>query len=351
MTEDSPKVALMVLNYNGLEWLKICLPSISRSTYEKLETYVIDNGSTDGSVEYVESEFPGVNVIAFEKNLGFAKAYNDAVSRINADYIVLLNNDTRVLTPAWIDLLVEEAETSTKLAAIGCKIVSMQHKGMLDSLGGCGMRYWRGFMDIGRDEEDLGQYDAPPITPFSFCGAAVLIRTDLFKFIGGFDTSFFSYLEDVDLSWRLRLLGYEIGYEPTAKVEHHFSGTARRGNERWKRYLIHRNLLRMYLKDCGCSLRWALRNYFLLYSTTILAELVFHPLEVLPILRGILWNLTNLRSTLAARAIVQNQRTVSDASIIQPMYPEFGKKLGFPKGIPSKLLFRILLGDYTERIA
>jgi hypothetical protein len=139
---------------------------------------------------------------------------------------VLLNNDTEVLSPDWVQSLVKVAASDAKVAAVGCKMVSMGQPDRLDSVGGMGIPFWRGFVDIGREERDEGQYDTADFDPFSFCGGAALLRKAVFEEVGGFDREFFMYLEDVDLSWRLRLFGYRIGFAPDVVVAHAFSGIA-----------------------------------------------------------------------------------------------------------------------------
>ena len=213
-----PKLSVIILNYNGLRWLATCLSSVAGTDYPNLDVYLADNGSTDSSVEYVQKNFPWVKVIPNEENLGFAEGYNRAIEKVNADYIVLLNNDTEVLNRDWIKHLVDAAFSDSMIAAVACKMVSMEDRSLLDSVGGMGIPFWRGFIDIGRGELDRGQYDREDFEPFAFCGGAALIKRSIFMRIGGFDGKFFLYVEDPDLSWRLRLSGYRVAFSPNAKV-------------------------------------------------------------------------------------------------------------------------------------
>jgi GT2 family glycosyltransferase len=317
-----PLVALMILNFNGLGWLKICLPSVAKSTYQNLDAYVIDNGSTDGSSEFVKSNYPHMKLVRFNENLGFAEAYNIAIKRVQADYVLLLNNDTVVLTPDWIEALVDRAERSSSIAAVACKLVSMQDHQRLDSVGGVGIKYWRGFVDIGRYETDRGQYDQPPLNPFSACGAAMLVRRSAFERVGGFDSAFYMYLEDADLCWRLWLVGYEIVYEPLAKIAHYFSGTT---GQRWidpgRLYLSHRNLLRAILKNCQTSLWWAVRNYLVLSFIVAAGYSFLEPEKVVPIVKAIVWNLSNLKDTYARRLSLQTIISKDEMLVLSRMYP------------------------------
>ena len=133
---------------------------------------------------------------------------------------------------------------------------------------------------------------------------------------------FFLYVEDADLSWRLRLLGYRIAYEPGAKVAHYFSGTAGDGAiSPMKLYYCHRNLLRSILKNCGRSLAWALRNYLLFSILMIAGFAILEPMKAIAVLRAILWNLANLRDTWALRLRIQALRRVGEWEILRLMYP------------------------------
>ncbi|MEM2882813.1 MAG: glycosyltransferase family 2 protein [Candidatus Bathyarchaeia archaeon] len=317
-----PKVSVLILNYNGLKWLPACLSSALRTDYPNLEIWLVDNGSSDGSIEYVRGNFPSVGIMANGRNLGFAEGYNRAIRAIDAEFVALLNTDTEVLEPGWIGNLVRAALEDPSAAAVACKLVSMEDPARLDSVGGMGIPFWRGFVDIGRGEPDRGQYDGPGFEPFAFCGGAALIRRDAFLRAGGFDGKFFLYAEDADLSWRLRLLGHRIAYAPMAKVAHYFSGTAgQRAISPEKLYYCHRNLLRAILKNCGRSLAWALRNCLLFSLLMIAGFAILEPKKALAALRALLWNLANFRDTWAWRLRIQAGRRVGEWEILRLMYP------------------------------
>jgi hypothetical protein len=320
----APRVVVLILNFNGIEWLKTCVPSVTRSTYPNFIVYVIDNGSTDGSQNFIRTRFPTVRLITFQTNLGFAEAYNRAVAEVKAEYVLFLNNDTSILTRNWIQLLVERLEMNSDVAAVGCKLVTMKDHRLLDSVGVMGIKYWRGFVDIGKYETDHGQYDTPPIEPFASCGAAMLVRKTAFDMVKGFDSKFFAYAEDVDLCWRLRLEGYKVAYEPAAKVAHYYSGSRETDRlDPQKLYLSHRNLMRTILKNCGSSnLVWALRNYLLYTILLGLGFAIIEPRKTAVLAKGIFWNLTNLRSTFANRVKIQRIRAVQDQGILKEMFPK-----------------------------
>jgi hypothetical protein len=287
-----------------------------------LDIYLVDNGSTDGSVDYVQRGFPSVKTILNEENLGFAEAYNRAIEEISSEYVVLLNNDTKVLNAKWVQHLIDEAAGDPEIAAVTCKMVSLEDRSRLDSVGGMGIPFWRGFVDIGRDEPDQGQYDQESFEPFAFCGGAALIRRKTFLDLGGFDEEFFLYMEDADLSWRLRLLGYRVGFAADAQVAHYFSGSAKTKEiDAQKLYYCHRNLLRAILKNCGPSLRWALRNYLLFTLMMAAGFSILEPKKAVAAVKAVLWNLANLKDTWIWRLRIQANRSVGEAEVLKSMYP------------------------------
>jgi len=320
-SKKSPNVAVMILNFNGLRWLKICLPSIEKSTFRNLDTYVIDDGgSTDGSIEYVKMHHPRVKMIIFNKPRGFAEAHNSAIRRIESDYVVLLNNDTRVLKPDWIQHLLKVAHADAGIAAVNCKIVTMKDPSRLDSVGAMGIPYWRGFVDIGKEEVDRGVYNGE-FEPFAFSGAAALLRRDSFLGCGGFDSRFRFYVEDSDLSWRFRLYGFRVGFASRAKVAHYYSGTIGPGTYGNKLYFCHRNVLATIIKNCGSTLMWALRNYFLYSVILAFGFAIPQPQATVKIVKGVLWNLYHLRGTYKRRLIIQQRRCVSEYQILERLFP------------------------------
>jgi len=327
LSENSgPRIAVMILNFNRLDFLQSCLASIPTPIPPNVSIYVIDNGSTDGSTRFVRKRYPRIKLITFTRNLGFAEAYNRAIAQVEADYILMLNNDTAILSSSWIRLLARHLERDAATAACGCKLVTMRDHRVLDSVGVMGIKYWRGFVDIGKYEKDQHQYDRPAIVPFSLCGAAMLVRRSTFLRVNGFDSKFHSYVEDVDLCWRLRLIGLKLAYEPAAKVAHYFSASRATSDlDPEKLYLSHRNLLRAIIKNCGSSSGWALRNYFLFTFMLILGFAVFEPRKAVAVVKAVLWNVIHLKDTLSLRVIVQGTRTVPDEDILPLMFPSVNR--------------------------
>ena len=344
---NHPGVAIIILNYNGLRWLQACLSSVLKTDYPNYETVLIDNGSSDGSIEYVRREYGSVRIVSNSTNLGFAEAYNRVVDQVDAEYILLLNNDTEVLNPSWLTHLVEAASEGGDVGAVTTKLVSMRDRRVLDSVGGAGIPYWRGFFDVGRGETDIGQY-AKGFEPFAYCGGAALIRKSAFVDAGKFDSKFFAQYDDADLSWRLRLRGWRIAYAPEAEVAHYRGGTAGGGViTPLILYYCNRNFLRAIIKNCGSSISWAVRRYLLYTFLIASAFLILEPPKSVMLLKGIVWNLRNLRSTCTARHNVQSKRKVSEKEILRRMYP--GLTRGRSPGHIELTQIMDVIFDFSDR--
>ncbi len=250
-------IAIAILNYNGAHFLRQFLPSVIHHS-DHAEIIVIDNASTDDSVQCLEREFPSVKLIKLEENFGFCGGYNRGLKHIDKPWVVLLNSDVEV-TKDWLLPLVNQINLDTKLAALQPKILSHQHKNKFDYAGAAG-----GFIDVlgypfcrGRVletiEEDNSQYNFA-INCFWASGACLLIRKDLYESTGGLDEDFFAHMEEIDLCWRLQRMGYTIAIQPQSVVYHVGGGTLSKINPR-KTYLNFRNGLELLVKNLS---RWEL---------------------------------------------------------------------------------------------
>jgi len=248
----SPSVAVVILNWNGRSYLEKFLPSVIKSSYNNYSVIVADNSSTDDSISFLRSNFPGVEVIEIAGNQGFAKGYNIALKQVKAKYLLLLNSDVEV-SPGWIEPLVTLLEKDPAIAACQPKILSWHEKNKFEYAGASG-----GWLDVfgypftrGRVlehcEEDHGQYDtAAPC--FWATGAALFVRADVFHEMQGFDEYFFAHQEEIDLCWRMQLSGYKIYAEPASVVYHVGGGTLPKTNHH-KTYLNYRNNMIMLYKN------------------------------------------------------------------------------------------------------
>ncbi|MFW6327809.1 MAG: glycosyltransferase family 2 protein, partial [Bacteroidota bacterium] len=238
------KVAVVILNWNGIAYLKHFLPSVVKYSNESARIIVADNGSVDGSIDFLQKYFPSVEVLQLDQNYGFAGGYNRALANIQAEYYILLNSDVEV-TDNWIDPVVKEMDADKHIAAAMPKIKAYANKKYFEYAGAAG-----GFMDSygyvfcrGRlfndIEEDHGQYD-DPVDVFWATGACLFIRSEIFHRLGGFDDSFFAHMEEIDLCWRIKNDGFRIMCYPRVEVFHAGGGTLPYNNPR-KVFLNFRN--------------------------------------------------------------------------------------------------------------
>lgn len=245
------KVAIVILNWNGEKMLRKFLPSVIEHS-SQAQIYVADNASTDGSMELLRTQFPMVRTIVLDRNWGFAEGYNKALDQVDAEYYVLLNSDVEA-TPQWLDLLVDFMDNNKDVAACQPTLLSDAKRDMFEYAGANG-----GFIDRygypfcrGRIfdvvEQDEGQYD-DICDVFWATGACLLIRSEDYWKAGGLDGRFFAHNEEIDLCWRLRLLGRRICCNPMSYVYHVGGGTLPKGNPR-KTFLNFRNNLTMLYKN------------------------------------------------------------------------------------------------------
>lgn len=251
-----PSVAVVILNWNGRNFLEKFLPSVVSSRYENLSVIVADNASTDDSVSFLQQNYPFVKIICNTENEGFAKGYNTALKHVLADYYVLLNSDVEV-SEEWISPIISLMEKEKRIAACQPKILSYENKNHFEYAGAAG-----GWIDKfgypfsrGRVfdfcEEDKGQYDDNPEI-FWASGAAFFVRSSVFHELDGFDEDFFAHQEEIDLCWRIQRAGYKIFAVPSSVVYHVGGGTLPMGNSR-KVFLNFRNNLLMLSKNLRFS--------------------------------------------------------------------------------------------------
>ncbi|MBI5970353.1 MAG: glycosyltransferase [Deltaproteobacteria bacterium] len=248
-------VSIIVVNWNGLKFLDKCLSSIFTQKFARspwrFEVVFVDNGSTDGSVEFVKGRFPAARVIENGSNLGFAKANNQGIAASGAKFVLTLNNDTE-LSSGFLDNLLQAANRGDLGVGMWApKILSMETARLIDSVGGL-LIYPDGLArGRGRLEKDTGQYDGiKEIFAPSAC-AALYLRTMLDS-VGLFDEDYFAYCEDTDLGFRARLAGWKAVSAPEAVVYHYYSGTSGRYTP-FKAYLVERNRIYTAIKNLPLS--------------------------------------------------------------------------------------------------
>jgi len=281
-------------------------------TYDNYEVFLVDNGSNDGSVEYVNENFPWVKVIAFEKNLGFAKAYNEAIKRINTNFTALLNNDTRV-DKNWLSELVESILEDYSIVAVGSKILFYENPQLINHAGAKITPTGGGF-DIGLNERDSSIYNVKKEVG-AVSGAAMLVRTYAFLKVGGFDEDYFAYFEDVDFCWRAWLNGFRILYIPSSKVFHKVSGSWGSFVNPVKVFLGQRNKLTSLLKNFEYknAIKGLLLNLMESFARIMLFIMNRNIRGVMAIVKAYFIFLKEIKKNLLKRMKIQSTRKVTDS--------------------------------------
>lgn len=250
---DRPQVAVIILNWNGRKLLKEFLPSVVRFTPRPLARVIVaDNGSNDGSLELLVSDFPEVEVMRFPENYGFAGGYNKALAQVPEPYTVLLNSDVEVKDD-WLTPLYDYMQSHPDVGACQPKIRAYRHPEKFEYAGAAGgyidrngFPYCRGriFNEV---ETDRGQYDEPAEV-FWATGAALMVRTEVYNALGGLDTQFFAHMEEIDLCCRMLNAGWRVCAVTDSKVYHVGGASLNQGNPR-KTYLNFRNNLLLLHKN------------------------------------------------------------------------------------------------------
>lgn len=253
MMENAKKTAVVILNWNGKKFLERFLQILIDKTPAHLaDIIIVDNNSSDDSMQWMSTNFPQIRTIILDDNYGFAGGYNRGLSEISAEYYLLLNSDIEV-PENWLEPLITMMDEDESIGICGPKLISFDERGKFEYAGASG-----GFIDTfaypfcrGRIfdtcEEDNGQYDSK-IDCFWISGAALMIRSELFVTAGSFDEKFFAHQEEIDLCWRVQNLGYRVVIQTESKVYHIVGGTLPKSNP-FKTFLNFRNNLYLIEKN------------------------------------------------------------------------------------------------------
>lgn len=304
-----PEISIVIVSWNGRHYLDACLEAVAAQSGVATEIILVDNGSYDGTVEFVRSRFPKVRIIALGDNRGFAGGNNAGARRARGDFLAFLNNDT-VPDPGWLRALRDGIDGQSRFLLTTSRIVYMHDSSVIDSAGdgvfragGAFKRHHGASADAARASREV----------FGVCGAACLISRQVFEELGGFDEDFFASHEDVDLSYRARLRGYRCRYVADAIVRHHGSATLGRGSAS---AVFHgqRNLEWMYLKNTPGSLLIRTLPGHLLYTAASAAY--FARVGRLGVfLKAKLAAVRGLPQVVRKRAAIQRTRTVDARAI------------------------------------
>lgn len=216
------KVDLVIPNLNGLRFLKPCLDSVLTQTFRDVQVWLVDDGSSDGSVEFVRTHYPQVNVIANATNEGFSAGNNKAIRAGTAEFVATLNNDTTV-EAAWLASLVDAMDSGPRIGMCASKMIFASRRDMINSAGILIDRTGIAWDRLGGAPDDTSESAVQPV--FGPCAGAALYRRAMLDEIGLFDEDFSGYLEDTDLAWRARWAGWQALYVPQARVYHFHTGT------------------------------------------------------------------------------------------------------------------------------
>lgn len=324
-------ISIIIVNWNGQKWLKICLDSLSYQDYSDFEIILVDNGSTDNSLKFIGDNYPKIVVIENKENLGFGRANNLGAERAKGELLLFLNNDIIIEDQAFLRKILRY-KLANGLNLVGPRILS-------------------------GDKSDFYQGKYLTIDPFSYSGlgknlfylegCALLISAADFHSLGGFDDRYFMYSEDIDLCWRAHLYGLQLGICREAELIHFGGGSSdatmfkKRGEHivpMFRRREVEKNNLRNILKNYRLvNLVWVLP----LFIAQDLAELTLYLLTgnfsmFRELIKALWWNLLNIGDTIKQRTIIQKKRTVSDFHVLSFMNLRINKikaflDIGLPK--------------------
>lgn len=257
-SQRSVKASVIIPNWNGEKLLKICLPSLKKQTFKQFEVIVVDNGSTDGSVDYIKKYFPEVKLIELKSNSGFAAAVNLGIKICVGEYIILINNDTEVEKDC-LKFLVKAADSKKDIGMIAAKMLKFDNPKIIDSAGDWIDKVGHA-NNTGQGREDGPEFNKPGYS-FLVTGGGGLFKREVFETIGFFDENYFAYMEDVDFCLRAQMKGFKGWYEPRAVIRHIHKATSNR-NVPFTEYLQFRNMTQTIIKDFPSKLLF--KNFNLL---------------------------------------------------------------------------------------
>lgn len=303
-------VSIIIVNWNGKHFLKKCLQSIYSQRYKEIEVIVVDNGSIDGSVEYIITNFPKVKVIKNRYNLGFAEGNNIGYKKSSGDYILFLNNDTYVTSKFLIELILAFKNDQT-IGGAQSKIYTMEDKNKLDMVGSfftpTGFLFHYGFAK--RDSKIYNRQ----IDIYSAKGAAMMFRRDVLKKIEVkgeiFDSNYFAYFEETDLCNRVWMVGFRIIYVPKSIIYHKVGATSSKLDNDFIQYHSFKNRINSYIKNLELiNLVRILLPHLILCIAISLLYLLRKKIKIfLAINKAIFWNIKNISLTIEKRNFIQSR--------------------------------------------
>lgn len=316
----APRASVIIVNWNGLHHLAECLEALAVQTFTDFETILVDNGSSDGSIAFVQELYPTVKIISLTENTGFARGNNIGFEAAQGEYLVTLNNDTRV-DPAWLEVLVRTADDYPLAGMVASRICTYDEPDRLDSIGVVVCR--DGMSRAGYRHRSFSGLRLTGVCEILFPSAcAALYRRRMIDEIGGFDEDFFAYCEDTDLGLRGRLAGWKAVAALDAVVLHKYSGTGGAFSP-FKIYLVERNHYWTAVKNFPTGILLSL-PFFTVVRYLLQAQLVFKSRGagsqfragsssqlILAILRGVIDASAGLPSIWRKRCRVMSTRRIT----------------------------------------
>lgn len=296
MNSTQPVVSIVIVNFNGKNWLSACLPTIYTQSYEHIEVIVVDNNSQDGSVEYVKENFPEIQVLCNSSNVGFAEGNNQGVAIAKGDFFFLLNSDTQLNDLYLVEKSIHFLQMHPKIGVLQPKICLLMNPNKIDLCGSfwtpTTMLYHYGCF---QDENDPLFNQSFPV--FTCKGAALFIRRECVEQVGLFDADFWCYYEETDFCHRVWLSGYECWYFSEVKMLHFNGGTSLNFDNSFIQYHNCKNKLRSFIKNFSGFERISVITRFTL-STVVLAGIFLFTgrwKSILSIFQAYSWNIKKLQ--------------------------------------------------------
>lgn len=311
MKNSNPQVSIIIPNYNGKIHLEECLKSLQTIEFDDYEIVFVDNASNDGSVEFIKENFPDVNILSLKWNYGFAEGCNLGVEKSRGEYIVFLNNDTKV-DALWLKELVMAAEKNGDNHIYSSKVLFYDEPEKINTIGGIITPMGSG-LDINFRKKDKNKYNKVRLVA-SPSGCSMLVKKSLFLGMGGFDKDYFAYLEDVDFGWRCWLNGHRTYYIPESIVYHKYGSTGGKIDTPFRVFNVQKNRLFNILKNF--SLSNMIKGFFisLIFDLVRIFTFLVHGNFSLisAVLKGNYAFLKGIPYTLPKRKFIQKTRQMSD---------------------------------------
>jgi len=311
-----PMASVIVVNYNGREFLEDCFRSLGNLDYPAYEVIMVDNASTDGSVKHVREHFPWVRVVELDENKGFAEGSNLGVTHAKGELVAFLNNDVEV-DVRWLIELVTVVLSDEKIASCGSKLLFHERRDMINHAGAM-LDYSGGGYDRGFGEFDGEKFNKIGITGCT-SGGAMLVRKDVFCKLGGFDPDYFAYFEDVDLGLRAWEFGYKMMYVPSSIAYHKFGGSFGKKTSSTRIYYCQKNRLANVIKHFEAKTIIKAMVVSLAYDTYRILRFIRHKKyeSAKAIIKGSETFLKGLNTSVKKRSYIQKNRILSDSQIKQ----------------------------------